>query len=313
MHTCCSLHARELRYTPLSVNVRTRQRKRRRFPDPTHTTGIRRAFERDMVRRFKSLRRDIVTTIVKNDGFGLRGAPVVNEPGRQFQFAFPRAGDKVSAFMEWLRQQQNATVLELQRGTAMRTAAERSWANVYIDGAYQRGIRQAGSELRAAGATVSDRYLDAAFNLPVHADRVGLIYTRSYSDLVGITEVMDTQISRVLAQGLIDGLGPMDLARQIVDRVDGIGIARARTLARTEIIAAHAEASLNSYEEAGLEGVAVTAEFSTAQDNAVCPECEELEGKTFLLEEARGIIPVHPNCRCAFIPVIEDARSIVLE
>jgi SPP1 gp7 family putative phage head morphogenesis protein len=311
--TCCAHHARELRYTPLSVNVRSRQRRRRRFPDPTHTTGIRKAFERDMLRRFKKLRRDIVTTIAKNDAFGLRSGIRVNEPGRQFQFAFPRAADKVSAFMEWLQQQQNATVLELQRGATLRTAAERSWANVYIDGAYQRGIRQAGQELRAAGATVSDRYLDASFNLPVHADRVGLIYTRTYSDLRGITEAMDTQISRILAQGLIDGLGPMELARDIVDRVDGIGIARARTLARTEIIAAHAEASLNSYEEAGLEGVAVTAEFSTANDNAVCPECEELEGKTFLIEEARGVIPVHPNCRCAFIPNIEDARSIVLE
>lgn len=310
MTACCAHHARELRYTPLSVNVRSRQR--RRFPDPTHTTGIRKAFERDMLRRFKRLRRDVWTTIVTNDAFGLRKISV-NEPGKQFHFAFPRASDKVSAFMEWLQQQQMATVLELQRGATMRTAAERAWANVYIDSAYQRGIRQAGHELRGAGATVSERYLDAAFNLPIHADRVGLIYTRVYSDLRGITETMDVQISRILGRAMAEGRGPLEIAREIVDRIDGIGIARARTLARTEVIAAHAEASLNSYEEAGLEGVAVTAEFSTANDNAVCPECEELEGKTYLIEEARGVIPVHPNCRCAFIPVIEDARSVVLE
>lgn len=312
MLTCCA-HHRQFRYVPLAVNVAARQRKRRRLPDPTNTTTIRRAFEADMMRRFKRLRRSIMETIVKNDAFGLRGAPVANEPGRQFQFAFPRASDKVSSFMEWLYAEQAASVLEVQRGAPLRSAAERAWSNVYIDSAYQRGIRQAGQELRAAGANVSDRYLDTAFNLPVHADRVGLIYTRVYSDLKGVTDAMDAQISRVLAQGLAEGLGPMEMARNIVDRVDRIGITRARTIARTEVIAAHAEASLNSYEEAGLEGVAVSAEFVTVGDNAVCPECEDLEGKTFLIDEARGMIPVHPNCRCAFIPVIEDARGVNLE
>lgn len=310
MLTCCA-HHHQLRYVPLAANIAARHKQRVRKPDPTNTTTIRAAFDRDMLRRFKKLRRSIMETIVKNDAFGLR-APVVNEPGRQFQFAFPRSSDKVSSFMDWLYAEQSATILEVQRGAPLRSAAERAWSNVYIDSAYQRGIRQAGQELRAAGANVSDRYLDTAFNLPVHADRVGLIYTRVYSDLKGVTDAMDAQISRVLARGLAEGLGPMEMARNIVDRVDSIGITRARTIARTEVIAAHAEASLNSYEEAGLEGVAVSAEFVTAGDNAVCPECEDLEGKTFLIDEARGMIPVHPNCRCAFIPVIEDARGIDL-
>lgn len=310
MHACCA-HHRQLRYVPLAANVAARHKLRIRKSDPTNTTTIRVAFERDMLRRFKKLRRAIVTTIVKNDAFGLR-APAVNEPGRQFQFAFPRSSDKVSSFMEWLYAEQSASVLEVQHGAPLRSAAERAWSNVYIDSVYQRGIRQAGQELRAAGANVSDRYLDTAFNLPIHADRVGLIYTRVFSDLKGVTDAMDAQISRVLSRGLLEGLGPMEIARDIVDRVDAIGITRARTIARTEVIAAHAEASLNSYEEAGLEGVAVSAEFTTAGDNAVCPECEDLEGKTFLIDEARGMIPVHPNCRCAFIPVIEDARGIDL-
>lgn len=310
MHVCCDHHS-QLRYTPLAANVSARHRKRRRFPDPTHTATIRRRFEADMKRRFKALRRSIWQTVAINDAFGLN-TPVVNEPGRQFQFAFPRSSDKVSAFMDWLMQEQGRTILETQRGALMRSAAERAWQNVYIDSAYQRGIRQAGQELRAAGANVSDRYLDAAFNLPVHADRVGLIYTRTYSELQGVTAAMDTAISQALAMGMAEGLGPMAIAREIVDRVDTIGIVRARMIARTETIAAHAEASLNSYEEAGLEGVAVMAEFSTARDNAVCPQCDELEGKTFLIEEARGMIPVHPNCRCAFIPSIEDARGINL-
>ena len=91
--------------------------------------------------------------------------------------------------------------------------------------------------------------------------------------------------------------------------VDAIGVTRARTLARSEMTAAYAEAQLNTYEELGIEGVEVEAEFATAGDDVVCPECEELEGKIYSIEESRGVIPVHPNCRCAWIPVVAEART----
>ncbi len=124
---------------------------------------------------------------------------------------------------------------------------------------------------------------------------------------------MDMKIGRILAEGLARGDGPMAIARELAEAVEGVGIMRARTLARTEIIRAHADASLSSYREAGLEGVSVQAEFSTARDDAVCPECEALEGQVFSLDAAQGIIPVHPNCRCAFLPVVPDASEVVLQ
>jgi SPP1 gp7 family putative phage head morphogenesis protein len=123
---------------------------------------------------------------------------------------------------------------------------------------------------------------------------------------------MDKQISRTLANGLAEGRGPMEIARSLVDRVEKIGVTRARMLARTETIASHAQASLNTYEEAGLEGVQVEAEFATAQDNKVCPECQALEGRTFTMQEAQGVIPVHPNCRCAWLPVVANPREVNL-
>jgi hypothetical protein len=45
----------------------------------------------------------------------------------------------------------------------------------------------------------------------------------------------------------------------------------------------------------------------TAGDDRVCPICEDLEGITYTVEEASSVIPAHPNCRCAFVPV-EDKR-----
>ena len=64
-------------------------------------------------------------------------------------------------------------------------------------------------------------------------------------------------MSRTLAQGIAEGRGMRDLSRTLAERVD-VGTTRARVLVRTEVIGAHAEATLNSYTEAGLEGAEVT-------------------------------------------------------
>lgn len=290
--------------------------------DPTGTTTIRRAFEGDAARRFRRLKGLINMALIQNDVLGLmrktvgdgKQAPIVmlDDVPRPGAFAFSRTGDKVSLFMSWLKEQQDEGILEIVPGTPMEQAAEQSWANVYIQNAYHKGIRDAGAKLRAAGAAVAPSWVESAFTRPIHADRAGLAFTRVFSELTGITQTMDQQISRVLAQGLAEGQNPMQIARNINNRVDKIGITRARVLARTEVIAAHADASLNAYEEAGVHGVEVEAEFATAGDGNVCPECEALDGQTYELSQARGLIPVHPNCRCALIPLVVNGSGITL-
>lgn len=272
--------------------------------DPTQTTTLRRQFEADLARRFRAIAKAIRRKIGGEDGFGLK----VNAG----EFDFPRSDQKVAAFMEWLQGQVNAGVLEVRKGEELQQAGQRAWTNLYIRNSYQKGIAQSASRMRAQGAKVAPAWVEEAFTRPFHADRVGLAYTRTFNDLRGITAEMDKQISRTLAQGLAEGKGPMDIARSLMDRVEKIGVTRSRMLARTEVIASHAQASLNTYAEAGVEGVSVLAEFSTAQDDKVCPECEALEGKTFTMQEAQGVIPVHPNCRCAWLPVVENPREVNL-
>lgn len=288
-HSCgCTLH----------VNAAKRK-------DPTQTGRVRRAFLADINRRFKTLKKQIRETIVKNDALGLK----VNAAAGPGSFAFPRSADKVNGFMAWLQQTAENEILG---GTATMSMAG-AWSDVYIQSAYQQGIAQAGQKMRGAGADVSDRWIDGAFNRPIHADRAGLIYSRTYDGLKGITQAMDTQISRVLTQGIIDGKNPLTIAKEISERVDKIGLTRARVLARTEIISAHAEASINAYQEAGAEGVEVEAEWTTAGDDRVCEVCQALEGRVYPLDKAHGMLPAHPNCRCALIPKLKDASKVVLQ
>ena len=277
--------------------------------DPTRTITVRKSWEADVLRRYNKIKKDVKETVIDNDVFSLNS----NVAADAAPFQFVRSPEKISMFMDWLTEQQSLGVLGIQKGTSVASAAESSWMNTYIYSSYQRAIRQATSNVKRQGGTISDRFIDTAFNRPIHADTAGIIYTRSFSKLKGITDEVDKQVSGILARGVIDGIGTRQLAAQINDRVSKIGITRARTLARTEVIAAHAEATLNMYQEIGVEGVIVQAEFTTTGDDSVCPECDALQGKIYTIEESRGIIPVHPNCRCAFLPVIPNAKSINIQ
>jgi len=76
-----------------------------------------------------------------------------------------------------------------------------------------------------------------------------LLYTRSYEELKGITSAMAQQVSRVVADGMANGLGPASIARNLSNTITGITRQRAMTMARTEVIHAHAEGQLDSFED----------------------------------------------------------------
>jgi len=285
--------------------------------DPTRTLSIRRQFEADMVRRFTKIKRAIIDAVVTKDVFGLvKRVPFVNAELTPSQFQFSTDATKIDGFMSWLKEMEEKNILTTEMRPGL-YQGDKPWTNMYIQSAYQRGMSRARSELRKAGYDVPSATgvdftgkssVAVAFNQPFSADRVAVIYTRAYNELKGVTAAMDQQISRVLAQGLTEGRNPMEIARMLVDRVDKIGITRARTLARTEVINAHHQATINEYEQWGVLGVAVEAEWLTAGFH-VCPECASNEGKIFTLAQIRGMIPLHPNCRCCALPVSKKKQA----
>jgi hypothetical protein len=62
-------------------------------------------------------------------------------------------------------------------------------------------------------------------------------------------------------------------------------------------------------EEAAAEEVNV----QTAGDDRVCDECDELAADgPYSIDEADDLIPAHPNCRCALVPVLADPSQLSL-
>jgi SPP1 gp7 family putative phage head morphogenesis protein len=250
-----------------------------------------------------------------------RAPPTMNSPPVQGIPTSPRwqfysGPEKVKAFMAWLKQQVSTLLAahtsdELWRmfvEEGMRKGASRAFDDVWDkDGGGGKTRWGPGEGDFYQGS--KRQFMQTSFGQPESYDKVMLLAQRSYSDLKGVTEVMSTAMSRVLVDGLIAGDGPRKIGRELAKQVDDIGLQRGTTIARTEIIRAHAEGQLHAMEELGIEDVGVQVEFSSTGDDLVCPECQDLEGTVLPVDEAHGIIPVHPNCRCAWIPFVPKTQA----
>lgn len=297
--------------------------------DPTRSIALRNSFVRQMTLRFNKIIKKATEAIVEQNVFALQ-ANVYTPASNAFNF--PTSAEKVDAFMEWLRQLVAEELLDVGRMPQVGSAINKAWTDLYIMDSYKRGLARARMEMKKAGYSIPS--IDAtggvqmSFNNPFHLDRVGVLYARAYNELKGITDMMDNQISKVLAQGMIEGDNPRTMARKMRAVIEGgggdLGITdtlgrfvpakrRAEMLARTEITRAYHQANIQEMKNWGIEGVSVNAEWSTAEDGRVCQQCKEMATDengdviVYTLDEIQNLIPLHPNCRCLALPTTADA------
>ncbi len=286
-----------------------------RKADPTRTTLLRRKFMADMTRRFKKVSKAIQELVVEDDAFGLipgelftfnnKESLLKNQQVQQQAWRFQTNPEKVRSYRVWLGKQVRAEILVPLGGIT-----NKPWTAPYIESAYKKGVVRAFTDLHAEELAESvdffagskAQFLEQAFTAPIPQQKIELLYQRAFTELEGVTAAMDQQMSRILATGLTRGDGPRKIARDLRKNVAKMTKTRAITIARTEIVRAHSEGQLDAFELLGVKEVGVQVEWLTAGDDRVCLQCVDMEGTIFTIDEARDLIPRHPNCRCAWIP-----------
>ena len=104
-------------------------------------------------------------------------------------------------------------------------------------------------------------------------------------------------IRNELALGFEAGESMLQLSKRIEGYFTDKAKIRATMISRTETIAASNEGALRRYEKEGVN----KSEFYPSP--GACEQCTPLAGE-YPTKECSGIIPVHPNCRCTWLPVI---------
>jgi len=201
-------------------------------------------------------------------------------------------------------------LLEVKKGPEMALGGDR-WSDSYVSSAYQQGMATAYARAGYEALTGLDLedWVATQFFSPFHENRVELLFTRAFEQLRGISDTLASQLRATLTQGFIEGKGPKEIAKMLSEKIDTLGYVRAELIARTEVMRAHSEASLDTYAFFQEQNVELLVEYLYTNDDRVCPKCVEFgtgpDGgrKRMKIEDARGILPLHPNCRCVWLPV----------
>ncbi|MGL6095354.1 MAG: minor capsid protein [Fimbriiglobus sp.] len=292
--------------------------------DPTRTAGMVRAFSARVKVRFRMLERDVTELIRAGDAAGLTApnpdphavygpAPKISATTNAENpetWRGSTAADKVRLFGLWLKKRFHMYLSSQE--------VRRAWEK-YVREGYERGAGRAfddatrtekqRAELLDDGKRylgTRDEFLRSSFGQPVAVERVQALVERSFQELDGMTADLSNRMVRSLADSLTQGKHPREAAKDLQKQV-GIGRERALLIARTEIIRAHADGQLDSLTNLGVKELSVDVEFSNTGDGKVCPKCAALGNRVYRIEDARGIIPVHPRCRCSWVPKLPDS------
>ena len=122
---------------------------------------------------------------------------------------------------------------------------------------------------------------------------------RVWGNIDKLTETLNEK----LIECIVSGKKPTELKRMLMERFN-VSYSQANTLIRTETANIQTEAAAQRYKDYGIEKY----EFLGREEHDIGCKCKELNGKVFLLSEKKAGVnapPMHPNCRCCIIPVIE--------
>jgi SPP1 gp7 family putative phage head morphogenesis protein len=184
-----------------------------------------------------------------------------------------------------------AWVLGQQAAEAVVKGGEADWRG-WAPGDHRAAEAIAGAELR--------RLLEES------GIRVKSIAETRLEELADVLEqTLASDVTAITAEGpLPPRLSVGDLARQLRDVLDRPQ--NAELVAWTEISRAQGEAARSVYAEAGYPLV----DWITAMDARVCPACAAAMASNPHALGAPPIVPMHPRCRCAEIPVLSSLAGV---
>jgi len=292
--------------------------------DPTGTTDIRSRFRVDMARRWLMLRQMISRAIIDDDVLGL---------GALSPVTITRSVDPVHEFQTWIDQAMLRIV----------SSGDGSWTQDYLNEAAARARSRAMRLVPAMGppkhenaqmvvgplaAVELQGVVEAVSQRAVRAVAEGMLRKHPARKIAAAVNQQVLAVGKVRSEALVEMSVNAAFNHATLDTFKGLGfkrvgiepewlppgsrIARVRDADRDEPPGPNVQAEIEAGEER-IEGLEVV-EVLTAGDDLVCEECEDIsEGGPYDVDEARGLIPAHVNCRCAFVPFFDERFASVRE
>jgi hypothetical protein len=198
------------------------------------------------------------------------------------------------------------------------------WFTERLVQAYKKGLNEAAKDLRRDPPMYDETSLTAR----VHAQQ-------AKHELEGVLDATVQQSTRMVYSALLSKQRPSVLYRWLISRLLSIALVRMNSWVNASVVATFNNAKLDYFKGQGIRKVGIdpeartnivhdhshltldrkkkpkpfpkVVEVLTAGDNDVCEQCEDIsQDGPYDIDEARTLIPAHPNCRCAFVPYGDD-------
>lgn len=202
---------------------------------------------------------------------------------------------------------EDAPKYKIERLRALETSLQEQLA--FITSQQEAGIKTTLEDVgKLSDKLLKDRVLKStgvAFDIISAEAMQKIINTRwlgglNFSDRIWRdSKVIGKKLSDVLQVGIPQGEGIRNMTRQLRD-VTNSSYYDAYRLVRTESIRVYNAVTGESYKQALEEGLAKEYRYNAILDNRTSKICEDLNGKTFPIEEYEigvNAPPLHPNCR----------------
>lgn len=154
------------------------------------------------------------------------------------------------------------------------------------------------------GAADASALVQGAFNRPsIPAIQNIVSNLRDGSPLAALLdsfgEAASEHVKAVLRDAIVSGKNPRAIAGSVRDAL-GVPLHRALLITRTESVRAYRQASLQTYQDAGITKWRWTA----SKSRRTCLNCLARDGEIYEVEKP---FPAHPSCRCTLTPVLESS------
>lgn len=110
-------------------------------------------------------------------------------------------------------------------------------------------------------------------------------------------DLLKNELDGLLRNGLIQGKGPIELAREL-RKIFAVSVMESERLMRTELARVQTAAQKESFERNGFEEY----EYICCGLPDACEACRALDGKIFKVKDmmpGENAPPLHPNCHCS--------------
>ena len=122
-----------------------------------------------------------------------------------------------------------------------------------------------------------------------------IIRNLSMFNQVGLTSKLAQAVENLRAQLEAEGLGAAEIAQKVAAYSRDLLDYRLEMIARTEVAMAAMAGVVQAYGDNGVTSLLWVA------DPQCCLDCASQAWQEYSIEEADGLIPLHPNCECTFV------------